>query len=66
MLRDKVIDIFIKADDFCNEFEVCRFKSQMQSLSKRHIQISDVAKPVLQIGLEYRLIFNCPHFPSPS
>ncbi len=30
MLRDKVIDIFIKADDFSNEFEDGRFTSQMQ------------------------------------
>ena len=52
MLRDKVIDIFIKADDICNEFEVCRFKSQMQSLSKRHIQISDSSKPKLHIRFE--------------
>ena len=46
MLQDKIIDIFIKADDFCNEFEVEYSKKQLTGPSdkgtrKRKTGLSD-------------------------
>jgi len=67
MLHDKIIDIFIKADDFCNEFEVEYSKKQLTGPSdkgtrKRKTGLSDSEIITLLIYFHGGHFRNFKHF----